>query len=539
MARQGVFLIAFISVILASCGGGGGGGSDSDRNITLAQNEVYDDGVTYTASEMLVHTPAIPGTVDSTNSNFYYFDGIAGERYLVTLIVKSGDPDIGLFNSNILTESSLLLFSFATTSKQEIEFKATLTQRYFIEVASLYDISNYELRVERSPRRLSNGVNYPTNNLPAYEVITGDLNDDSLDDVVVMTAPNTYTGQQIIIYHQTQSGVLESSFVIDKSELQTVVNFKGIHIGDFNSDGLNDLAVLSENSTYNVSVLVYLQDVNSNLKPPVEYGLGIENYVGSDISVGDINNDNRDDVLVLSGPSLLILEQNQIGTLNSYYSNSLVVADYDNQNIIKILDLGNDNDADLAFRTGGLSFATLTQEPPGGLTFSNLYTITTDYWPNFNAFDTGDVNNDGLDDLVAIDPTGSGSFLNMFLQDASGYLFKTTFPQPFTIEPCGLKVDDVTGDGISDLIGDNIISGIIEVVRFIPGLGYSESDTYSAFPSTTIGGCRYAKIFSLADLNNDGFLDVVVGDPDFNPSRGIFVLLSTENTQKGQTLLEL
>jgi len=524
----------FAFSVLTACGGGGGNGGG---NREPGHDEVSDDGSISPASLIVVHEPGLSSSLASEQSDFYFFDGVIGERYLLTLISNTGDPDFGVFNSNILSDNSILLYSLQNSGKQEIEFKATVNQRYYIEVFGGFSQSNYELRIERSPRQLANGVTYPTNNKPAYEIITGDLNGDNLSDVAIMTRPGIYVGQEIIIYYQTSTGTLGNPFTIDKMDIASVDDFKGIAIGDFNSDGLNDLSVLTKNSTFPnpTSVLIYQQNDSTHaLDPYVEYEL--PGSYGSDISVGDVNNDDRDDVLVLSGSSLHILEQNQPGTLNSYYTNSLVNADFDNQNYIKTMDLGNDNDTDLVFRTGGLSFATLTQEPPSGLTVSNIYSITADYWPSFDAFDTGDVNNDGLDDIVAIDPAGSNARLNIYHQDSSGSLTKSVTQQPFSTIPCGLKVEDITGDGIDDLIGDNIISGRIQVARHIPGIGYTESDTYTAFQSSTIGGCSYMKIFDVADLNNDGYLDVVAGDLDIPNSTGISVLLSIENTQKGSTL---
>jgi hypothetical protein len=117
----------------------------------------------------------------------------------------------------------------------------------------------------------------------------------------------------------------------------------------------------------------------------------------------------------------------------------------------------------------------------------------------------GDMNNDGLEDLVSADFN-----VSLFIQTAPG-----TFAAPVTLYPGGanwVAVGDLNNDGIPDVALTDSVG-----VKVLLHTGAATSLTYAApvsvFTQSVDPGITGANLIAIADVNGDGLNDLVITDP--------------------------
>jgi hypothetical protein len=117
----------------------------------------------------------------------------------------------------------------------------------------------------------------------------------------------------------------------------------------------------------------------------------------------------------------------------------------------------------------------------------------------------GDVNNDGLQDLVSADFN-----VSLFVQSAPG-----TFASPVSLYPGGanwVAVGDLNNDGIPDIALTDSVG-----VKVLLHTGAAASLTYAApvavFTQSVNPGITGANLIAIADVNGDGLNDLVITDP--------------------------
>jgi FG-GAP-like repeat len=117
----------------------------------------------------------------------------------------------------------------------------------------------------------------------------------------------------------------------------------------------------------------------------------------------------------------------------------------------------------------------------------------------------GDMNNDGLQDLVSADFN-----VSLFVQTAPG-----TFAKPVSLYPGGanwVAVGDLNNDGIPDVALTDSVG-----VKVLLHTGAAASLTYAApvavFTQSVNPGITGANLIAIADVNGDGLNDLVITDP--------------------------
>ncbi len=334
---------------------------------------------------------------------------------------------------------------------------------------------------------------------------------------------------------------------------------EALAVGDLNNDGLDDVALIT--STYfdpdnDYKLKIYLQNESGNLDSPVNYPL-IEDYTrqpGS-IALGDLNNDGLLDVVVgLDRGYIQVFVQNQAGglqlqdTIQTSHSTRISVGDLNGDGLADISGISwSGNDIGVFYQTlAGLDHQAETFHAPHGgyndmvlgdinndgkndivvmsgqgYNYDNLAVVESDRFGNLGTtrlYDLGgdqlsngvaitDTNNDGKNDVVVTyggnQPT---SMIAVFLQDDAGYLAQPVSYQSYDI-PEAIIAADLNNDQQDELL---VLHG-----------GWYALGVYEQFDNTILPEQLFSigsasnynpQGISVGDINNDGANDVVIAD---------------------------
>jgi hypothetical protein len=265
-----------------------------------------------------------------------------------------------------------------------------------------------------------------------------------------------------------------------------------VAVGDLNNDGRNDVALITSDSDN--TLYVFLQNKFGLLDSPVKYPL-----ISSPISmaVGDLDHDGKVDVVVTYGDlshSLDVFLQNNNGTLDppvAYASQNSTarvrIADLDNDGREDVITLGTTVDVFFQNASGALN-------PPVSL--GEVTSLSRD-------LAVGDVNHDGLSDIVFT----SGQLLQ---DDSLGVLVQKqdgSFDEPVyyvipqsTSRAHSIALADINGDDLNDL-----------VITDDGGLAiYLQNTEGTLEPPATVACPASDSAIRVDDFNLDGKQDIVL-----------------------------
>jgi len=262
-------------------------------------------------------------------------------------------------------------------------------------------------------------------------------------------------------------------------------------VGDFNRDGIPDLAVINGDSR--VTILLGNGD-GTFTATAVSPATG---YMPVSIAVGDFNGDGNLDLAVanIGSNKLTILLGNGDGTFTATAS----PATGEDPEYIVVGDFNGDGIADLAVTNARSSTVTILLGNGDG-TFTPAASPPTGEEPVYIV--VGDFNGDGIPDLAVAnvgENTSSSDTLTILLGNGDGTFTATASPAANI--PSGLATADFNGDGIIDLAVPNQGSGIVTIL-----LGNGDG----TFTATTNPPEIYGGSITAGDFNGDGYIDLAL-----------------------------
>ncbi|MCD4682931.1 MAG: FG-GAP-like repeat-containing protein, partial [Bacteroidales bacterium] len=345
---------------------------------------------------------------------------------------------------------------------------------------------------------------YP-NGAPAF----GDIDGDSEGEVVVSTA-TPGTGAQGRIFAFEKDGTTVSGFpvILGGGATKTPV------LADLDGDDILEI-IVEERSYPDGYVGVYKGDGSSYPGFPVM----LDYIPGSTVAVGDITGDNIPEIVAESYYSIYAFDVNgnvlegfpfTPGNDRVFSYSSPVLADLDGDGKREILagdhSLSAGNGAVHVLKYDGSVF-------PG--------------WPRYTGYwiygppAVGDIDGDNSLDIAIGDQVLSGSPVSkVFVWDKDGtYLPGWPVSNIWSVNN-QIIIADLDGDNLVELMwDDNTNSGIY--------LGYNHDGTpMSGWPLTVTGSSFFMNPF-VADVNNDGILDLSGASADIGGSQAYFYLWNT------------
>lgn len=326
-------------------------------------------------------------------------------------------------------------------------------------------------------------------------------------------------------------------------------NPRDIVKGDFNEDGIIDVAICHHNASNNVSVFLG-QGQGKFIKTTTTYNAGVSPY---QILTIDYNNDAHLDLVtfnptMLTTSSITVLTGDGTGqftalpdiVMNTAYTNMtgfgrITAADFNNDTFtdlaisgivsrsiylftgtgtgfnaavsidlsedvyeIKAGDFDGDNNQDIAAIYDDINkFLVLTGDGAGGFTEGTQYNAIRDY------IDVRDINDDGNADVIVY--SGSTNGLDIFINNGDGNFTGTEMTQPAA--QLGLGYADIDMDGVEDIItggqfSNSSSSGLIRVYK---GMANGTFGAVHMFSKNYSGG----NTLLTHDVNDDGREDII------------------------------
>ena len=348
------------------------------------------------------------------------------------------------------------------------------------------------------------GVTFNSSSFAAATTFTGggfmaegDLTGDGKADVVF----SHFSGGYIEVYKNTTAAGGSVSFSSEFFEF--VTNPICVKTADINGDGWLDIIIA--NSTFNV---VYVMRNHTGVSgffefaPPVSFGTGAE---PRKLTIADIDKDGKADIITAnqSGNSISILRNTSVGNTISFAAKvdfttaatpeGVSSGDLDSDGKTEIFVACGDADAISVFKN---------ISTPGTISMEPKVDFTVGDYPWDAA--AADIDGDGKLDIIGSN-VGSSSISVLRNTTGGTISFATHVPFATTASPRGLVITDFDADGKADVATANWFSS--SNVAVLKNTSSSGSLSFNAFNSYTTGTGPSTVI--AGDFDSDGLMDMM------------------------------
>jgi hypothetical protein len=338
-------------------------------------------------------------------------------------------------------------------------------------------------------------ANFSVGNVP-IAVARGDFNRDGIQDLAVVNQGDGTVSVQL--------GNGDGTFRFSASyAVGFIDNGEFIAVADFNGDGYADLAV----SGYDDTQAILLGNGDGTFQQRVLHPIAVTSgFTG--MTVGDIDGDGRVDLIstgFFNGAGQLIV---QLGNGDGTFQSPLISALADTQNAVTVADVNGDGFPDVVVAGANNNNVGVLLGNGNG-TFQPPVTYPTGRQPQYIA--AGDLNGDGFPDLVVTN--GADNTVSVFLGKGDGTF--TSAGNPATGgDPIFVAIGDLNGDGTPDLA---VVNYVGNSVTALIGLG---NGTFQPEANYTVGVSPSG--LAVGEFNGDGRTDLAVAN---SGSNSITVLL--------------
>jgi hypothetical protein len=326
----------------------------------------------------------------------------------------------------------------------------------------------------------------------------GDFNGDGIQDLAVAN----YGASNVAILLGNGSGGFTPSAA---SPVAAGAGPLSVAVGDFNGDGIPDLAIANSIGS-NVSVL--LGDGTGGFVP----ALGSPFATGVDptwVAVGDFNGDGNQDLAIANGAgSVTVLLGDGTGGFTAAVGSPFAAGS--GPFFVAVADFNGDGKPDLAVADYGSATVTvLLGDGTGGFTLAPGSPFAAGSEPT--AIAVGDFNGDGIPDLAVSDEGGANNAVVLLGNGAGGFSAAPGSPFAAGANAFSIVVGDFNGDGVQDLVlasqsGNNLTVLLGQAAQGcdLNGDGKVDVGDVQRAINEALGGAP-----AVDDLNGDGVVNVV------------------------------
>jgi hypothetical protein len=381
---------------------------------------------------------------------------------------------------------------------------------YRVRAVRAADQSHFSNEVRFAPCLPIGPVLYTTSFNPVTPAL-GDWNEDGIMDLCV---PNSGIPNATILLGHGTAGVGDGTFIAG-SPIPAGSTPTSIVSADFNEDGILDVAMANDIASGTVSVLLGQGTGgvgNATFGARVAYPAGA---LARSIVAGDWNEDGITDLAVTnnvaSGTVTVLLGQGANGIGNGTFAAGVAYGAGSTPLWLASADLNHDGIEDLVVTNYVVSgtVSVLLGQGTGGKG-NGTFGSPTSYTAGDRPFGlvVGDFNEDGIVDVAV---TNFDNVASVLTGGGSGGVWNGTFaapvPYPVGSTPQGLAVGDLNTDGIADLMVANRIDGTASLLlgKGTGGVGDGTFEEGAAFFSG-----QYPQGVAIGDFREDGAPDWVV-----------------------------
>ena len=409
------------------------------------------------------------------------------------------------FTSNVVKCDGLALNASSTAAVGNMG-GLTATPELFVANGSSYVVFQGETSRTYGYEFVQNAVVSTTPNY--HSVYVGDVDGDGKTETLLVGA--------------TQITVAEAAEDGSATNAKTVATFsqtvKKAVFGDFNGDGLTDVAVYyqAEGSDFTVGTnLQIFQQISNGSFAPVA-SRAVSGFV--DFTVGAFSQTGVDEIAVLSQTTsgvqyveaLRLTVAAGSTTLNGAFTyrlgslgaTALTAGSIYGSGLDDVVAVNSAKNSISVLKNNGSTFSATTLSTNTGLVASG------DYNPTDVAI--GDINGDGLNDVVVLNSASSSNYAHVgyYLQTASG-LSRVASNSSLSVRgvaPTGLVLADLNGDGKLDVLTvQNTTAGKSNLFGF---LGNGTASIFAAGKS--LGATSVGAALTVGRFNDDASPDVIL-----------------------------
>jgi len=303
--------------------------------------------------------------------------------------------------------------------------------------------------------------------------------------------------------------------------------------GDFNHDGIPDIATLQAALDPSIALVIMLGNGDGTFQTPIVYGqvegttaidstsdsMAVADLTGSgfaDSLVIGADDGNIDVFLYNSGntPGILNLSQPITTNLGSVFG--VATGNFGGNPLQSIAAISN-NTLEIFANTGGGSFSN-----------TPVFSFTPDGTTSYTGIVAADFNQDGIADIAISDNAGPDVAVYIYNTGAGQFTGATTYN--VGASATGIAAGNINNDAYPDLAVLSSNDNTVDVLL---------NDQTGAFlNSTSYGVTTFPTAVAIGDFNGDGFGDIAVTGDGTGQGSGTSILLSSANgAMTGEVLL--
>ena len=398
-----------------------------------------------------------------------------------------------------------LLGSISGTSLPDTGFG---TYYYRVRAVRAADQSEWSGELKARLCGLSAPTSFPVASGPVAAV-HADFNEDGIEDIATA---NFISGSASVLIGQGSAGVGDGTFAAPVNYV-TGGGASCLAVGDWNGDGILDLAV-GNNFVLTVSVLLGqgTAGVGNGTFAPGVTRTGVPDPTG--MAVGDFNEDGIQDLAVTgSGSSCqILLGAGTAGVGDGTFTLGQGLLGGSSPQGVAVSDFNDDGIADLVVvgSTGARVFLGNGTAGRGDGTFTEDATYPCGVGPA--SVVTTDWNGDGITD-IGVDMSGAGTVAILLGQGSAGVgdgTFSAAASFPAGSVPYGLHCVDWNGDGVPDATVANSSTSNTASVLISDRVGGTAPGTLG--PAFAFAAGNSPRGLEVGDVNEDGAPDMLVVD---------------------------